>query len=207
MSRIGKKPIAVPSGVTVKVAGAKVSVSGPKGTLEWGLPDCVEVAFESPQGSSSDGRERIAVKPTSNTKAGRALWGTTRALIANMITGVLQGYSRELEIYGTGYSCRVEGGGRQLHLNLGYSGRGIGGKPQFIINIPPGLEVEVQTPAARSDTDPARMSIRGTNKQQVGQFAADIRALRPPEPYKGKGVRYTGETIRRKQGKAFAGGR
>ena len=204
MSRIGKKPIAVPSGVTVKVARATVSVTGPKGTLEWTHADRIRVAVETPEGGSA---AQVTVTPTSQEKAARALWGTTRALIANMVVGVTDGYSRKLEIYGAGYNCKLEGNGRELQLNVGFSGRGSDGKPQFAIAVPQGIEVEVETVAARSDADPARLTIKGMDKQKVGQFASELRAIRPPEPYKGKGIRYAGEAIRRKQGKAFAGGR
>jgi large subunit ribosomal protein L6 len=201
MSRIGKKPVAVPSGVKVEVAQQTVKTSGPKGHLSMRCPDGVSVAFDA-------GTSQIQVSSGDNTNRTKALYGLTRALIANMIHGVHLGYRRSLEIYGTGYGCRVQG--KALLVNCGYMGRGIGkdGKPrdaQFHIPIPEGLAVTVEVPAARGDNEPAKMTIEGPDKQKVGQFAAEIRAIRPPEPYKGKGIRYAGEQVRRKQGKAFAG--
>ncbi len=199
MSRIGKKPVKIPTGVTVKLADRTVEVTGPKGTLRWAHAECVKVALDS-----EDDDQVVKVSPTSEQKTARALWGTTRALIANMITGVSQGYEKKLEIYGTGYNCKLDG--RQFQLNIGYMGRGVDGKPQFSIPVPEGLEVVIETPAARGDSEPAKFTVQGADKQQVGEFAAEIRILRPPEPYKGKGIRYAGEVVRRKQGKAFAGG-
>jgi large subunit ribosomal protein L6 len=137
----------------------------------------------------------------------RAMHGTARAILANMVAGVEKGYSQALEIYGTGYSCKLQG--NNVNLNIGYMGLGVdkAGKPkdQFSLAIPAGLKVTVEVPAARGESEPAKLTISGTDKQKVGQFAAEIRGLRPPEPYKGKGVRYAGEHVKRKQGKAFAG--
>ena len=201
MSRIGKKPVAVPSGVKVEVANQTVKTSGPKGNLSLRCPDGVSVTFEA-------GASQIRVSSGGGTAQSKALHGLTRALIANMVRGVHVGYRRSLEIYGTGYGCRIQG--KSLLLNCGYMGRGVGkdGKPrdaQFNIPIPEGVAVTVEVPAARGDNEPAKMTIEGPDKQKVGQFAAEIRAIRPPEPYKGKGIRYAGEQVRRKQGKAFAG--
>jgi large subunit ribosomal protein L6 len=150
----------------------------------------------------------VVIASSGSTAQSRALHGLTRALIANMVRGVHLGYRRSLEIYGTGYGCRVQG--RSLLLNCGHMGRGVGkdGKPrdaQFNIPIPEGVAVTVEVPAARGDNEPAKMTIEGPDKQKVGQFAAEVRAIRPPEPYKGKGIRYAGEQVRRKQGKAFVG--
>jgi len=195
MSRIGKKPIPIPSGVTVKIADRRVELSGPKGKLEWTVPAPIQVALADNQ--------LVCQRPDDGMRS-RALHGLSRALLANMVHGVLHGYRISLEIYGTGYGCRVEG--RTLLLNLGYMGRGVGRKAQFELPIPPGLEVTVEVPAARGESEPAKFSISGADKQAVGQFAAEIRKLRKPEPYKGKGVRYAGEHIRRKAGKVFAGG-
>ena len=107
-----------------------------------------------------------------------------------------------ISAYGTGFSCKLEG--RNLQLNVGYMGRGVDGKPQFSIPVPEGLEIDVEVPAARGDTEPAKFTVKGADKQKVGQFASEVRAIRTPEPYKGKGIRYAGEQVRRKQGKAFA---
>lgn len=201
MSRIGKKPVPVPAGVKVEVAGRTVKTSGPKGHLAWECPLGVTVEFDSKAAEIRVGREQ-------DTAQGRALHGLTRALIANMVFGVQSGYRKALEIYGTGYGCKLQG--RKLLLNCGYMGRGVDGqgKPkdaQFALDIPAGLEVTVEVPAARGDNEPAKLSIEGPDKQVVGQFAAEVRKIRPPEPYKGKGIRYVGEHVRRKQGKAFAG--
>jgi large subunit ribosomal protein L6 len=202
MSRIGKKPIPVPKGVKVELKDHLVKTSGPKGELSWQFPDGLTVAFDA-------AASRVEVTSDADGSQARALHGLTRALIANMIVGVSQGYEKKLEIYGTGYSCNLQG--KTLLLNVGYMGRGIdvNGKPkpaQFEIPVPNGLNVTVEVPAARGDSDPAKLTVQGADKQQVGQFAAEVRGIRPPEPYKGKGIRYADEHVRRKQGKAFASG-
>jgi large subunit ribosomal protein L6 len=195
MSRVGQKPIAVPDKVKVEVAGRDVKVSGPKGNLAFRVPAPIEVAL--------DGRTVLVKRPSDEARS-RALHGTTRAILANMVKGVVDGYSIGLEIYGTGFSCKVEG--RKLLLNLGFMGRGHGKAAQFELAIPTGLDVKVDVPAARGNNEPAKFSVGGPDKQAVGEFAADIRALRKPEPYQGKGIRYAGEHVRRKAGKVFAGG-
>jgi large subunit ribosomal protein L6 len=202
MSRIGKKPIAVPSGVKVELRDHHVKTSGPKGELSWSFPPEVSVKYDAAAAQIHVGRE-------SESARARAFHGMARALIANMVKGVEQGYSKSLEVYGTGYSCKIQGD--KFYLNVGYMGLGVdvAGKPreaQFIIPIPKGLKVTVEVPAARGESEPAKFTVAGADKQQVGQFAAEVRAIRPPEPYKGKGIRYAGEYVRRKQGKAFAGG-
>lgn len=196
MSRVGKQPIPVPSGVTVTVAGRDVTVTGPKGSLGWCLPDTAEVVFD-------ESSRQLAVTRLSDAKQSRMNHGLSRSLLANMVKGVYEGFEKSLEIYGTGYNCKLEG--RTLHLNVGFSGRRRGLGSQFELPVPDGLEVEVTVPAARGDADPAKFVIRGADKQKVGQFAAEIRKLRKAEPYKGKGIRYAGERVRRKQGKALAG--
>ena len=195
MSRIGRKPVPIPSGVTVKLAGRGINVSGPKGNLAWTVPEPIEVALQDDQ---------LIVRRPDDQPANRALHGLSRALIANMITGVAQGYAMNLEVYGAGYSVKKQG--TQLMLNAGFMGRGHNRPAQFIIEIPPGIDVDITTEAARGDTDPARFSIRGIDKQAVGQFAAELRKIRKAEPYKGKGIRYAGEQVRRKAGKVFASG-
>ena len=196
MSRLGEKPVLVPPGVTVKVAERHVAVSGPNGTSAWVCPETVMVAYD--QASAS-----IAVTRKNNTKQSMADHGLTRALIANMVKGVSEGFEKRLQIYGTGYSCKLQG--RTLHLNVGYSGRASGGGSQFAIPVPEELQVVVEREAARGDSEPAQLVVRGRDKQHVGEFAAEVRALRGTEPYKGKGVRYEGEHVRRKQGKALTG--
>ena len=176
MSRIGKKPVAIPSGVEVKVDGDTVVVKGPKGQLEMAiLGDLVEVAVE-------DGA--VKVTPKNDTKQARSAWGLTRSLINNMVIGVTEGFQKKLEIVGVGYRAQMQG--RNLKLNLGFS-------HDVIYEVPEGIEVQVP--------QPTEIIVSGIDKQKVGQVAAEIRAWRPPEPYKGKGVRYAGEYIFRKEGK------
>ncbi len=179
MSRIGNKPITIPAGVEVKVNGNTVSVKGPKGTLE--------NSFKEQMAISVEGNE-ILVKRPDDTKENRSLHGLTRTLIANMVEGVVNGYSKELEVNGVGYRAQKQG--KSLVLNLGFS-------HQVIMDEIPGISIEVP--------NPNKVIISGTDKQQVGQFAAEVREKRPPEPYKGKGIKYVGEYIRRKEGKAGKG--
>jgi large subunit ribosomal protein L6 len=175
MSRVGKKPIPAPAGVTVTVRGQEVSVKGPKGTLNFRAHDDVEVGF---------GDGQVSVKPRHETTRARALWGTTRAVLANNIKGVTQGFEKNLEMTGVGYRAAMQG--KNLQLNLGYS-------HEIIYQPPEGITLA--TPK------PTEIKISGIDAQAVGQAASEIRSYRPPEPYKGKGVRYTGEYIRRKEGK------
>ncbi len=196
MSRIGKKPVPVPAGVTIAVGGREITVSGPRGTTRWVHPTTAEVAYDKSSAS-------VTVTRKDDTKQSRANHGLTRALIANMVRGVSEGFEKRLLIYGTGYSCKLQD--QTLHLNIGYSGRRHGTGSQFEVTVPEGLEVVVEREAARGDAEPARLLIRGYDKQQVGEFAAEIRALRKTEPYKGKGIRYEGEHVRRKAGKALTG--
>ena len=176
MSRIGNKPIAIVDGVEVKVNGNEVTVKGAKGTLNYTFNSDITVAVE--------GNEVIVTRP-SDVKEHRALHGLTRTLIANMIEGVSKGFVKELEVNGVGY--RVAKQGKDLVMNLGYS-------HQVILEEVPGITVEVPAPDA--------IIVKGIEKDKVGQFAADIRSKRPPEPYKGKGVRYAGEVIILKEGKS-----
>ncbi len=175
MSRIGKKAVSVPSGVTVNVSGQTVAVKGPKGELKEVLNEQVLVKME--QGG-------VKVDPINQTKLARSAWGMSRTLVANMIKGVTEGYSKSLEINGVGYRAAVAG--KNLQLNLGYS---------HDVNYPIPAGIEIKTPK------PTEIVITGINKQQVGQVAAEIREWRGPEPYKGKGIKYAGETIFRKEGK------
>ena len=177
MSRIGKRPVSIPDGVSVAQSGAVVEVKGPKGQLSERLPVTIAVAVEDGEVRFTRADER---QPT------RAAHGLARALVANMVTGVTQGFLRELEIHGVGY--RAEASGKTLKVALGFS-------HPIEVPVPPGLEVSVQD---------NRIRVQGSDKQLVGQFAADIRKLRPPEPYKGKGIRYSDEHVRRKVGKAGA---
>ena len=175
MSRIGKKPVVVPAGVTAKVDGQLVSVKGAKGQLEFLVPDDVSVVYQD---------NAIKVDPRNETKRARALWGTSRAQINNLIIGVSAGFEKKLEITGVGYKAAVAG--KNLQLSLGYS-------HDITYPIPAGIAIV--TPK------PTEITISGIDKRQVGQVAAEIRDYRGPEPYKGKGVKYAGEFIFRKEGK------
>ena len=175
MSRIGKKAVAVPSGITANVDGQTVKVKGPKGALSVVLPDDVEVKLESGQ---------IKVDPRNETKRARSQWGTSRTLVANLIAGVTKGFEQRLEINGVGYRAAVQG--KNLQLALGYS-------HDVIYPIPEGITIA--TPR------PVEIVISGSDRQKVGQVAAEIREYRPPEPYKGKGIKYSEERIFRKEGK------
>ena len=175
MSRIGKKPVAIPSGVTAKVDGQTVSVKGAKGELSFVVPDDVAVKFEN---------NEIKIDPRNETKRARALWGTSRAQVNNLVLGVTKGFEKRLEISGVGYKAAVAG--KNLQLSLGYS-------HDVAYPIPAGITIA--TPK------PTEVVISGIDRQKVGQVAAEIRGFRPPEPYKGKGVKYSGEYIFRKEGK------
>jgi len=197
MSRVGKKPIPIPGGVTVKVTGQEVTAQGPKGKSAWRFPTNAVVAVD-------DAAKLVRVTRNGDDKQAMANHGLSRALIANMLKGVSQGFERRLQIHGTGYNCKLQG--KTLHLNIGFSGRRHGIGSQFELPVPNGLEVVVEREAARGDNEPAQFVVRGFDKQQVGQFAAEVRALRKTEPYNGKGIRYEGEVIKKKQGKALSGG-
>ncbi len=175
MSRVGKKPVPVPTGVTANIVGQKVAVKGSKGELNFVVPDDVSV--------SMDGAV-IKVDPRNDSKRARAMWGMSRAMINNLVTGVSKGFERKLEITGVGYKAAVVG--KNLQMSLGYS---------HDINYPIPAGVSIVTPK------PTEIMISGVDKRQIGQIAAEIRAMRGPEPYKGKGVRYEGEFIFRKEGK------
>jgi large subunit ribosomal protein L6 len=175
MSRIGKKPVTIPSGVSATIEGRILSVKGPKGTLTLDLAD--EVTYEIGDGG-------ISVQPANDTKRARSFWGMQRTLVQNLITGVTEGYSKQLQITGVGYRANVQG--KNLKLQLGYS-------HDVDYAIPEGITIA--TP------DQTTVNISGIDKQKVGQVAAEIRRWRKPEPYKGKGIKYAGEFIFRKEGK------
>ena len=175
MSRIGKKPVPVPAGVTAAIADGVLTVKGPKGSLTLTLRD--EISYTVEEGS-------ILVRPANDTKQARAFWGMQRTLVDNLVTGVTEGYTKVLEITGVGYRANAQG--RNLKLQLGYS-------HDVDFAVPEGIEVK--TP------DNTTVEISGIDKQKVGQVAAEIRRWRKPEPYKGKGIKYRGEFIFRKEGK------
>lgn len=179
MSRIGKKPISVPGGVKVAIDGGAVALEGPLGNLRWSYPREVTVSLD-------EASREISVARKSDARPARALHGLSRALIQNMVKGVTVGYEKRLEIVGVGYLAAVQG--TTLQLRVGFAN-----------------EVHKQIPAGLTVTcpDQTHVVIKGPDKQQVGQFAAEVRAVRKPEPYKGKGIRYEGEAVRRKAGKAM----
>ncbi len=177
MSRVGRSPITVPSSVTVTLSGATVNVKGPQGTLERQLPEGISVA--------QDGDTLLVSRPDDERRH-RALHGLSRSLVANMVSGVTEGFTKELEIVGVGYRATAKGPG-SLELALGFS-------HPVAVDAPDGITFEVPTPT--------RIVVKGIDKEKVGQVAADIRKLRKPEPYKGKGVRYANERVLRKAGKA-----
>ena len=178
MSRIGKKPITVPSGVDVTVDGQHVTVKGSKGTLEHDVPETITI--------TRDG-EDLVVERANDERQNRALHGLTRSLIANMVDGVANGFAKELDIVGVGYRAAMKGS--DLEIQVGYS-------HPVVVKAPDGITFEVP--------QPTRIVVRGIAKELVGQVAADIRKIRKPEPYKGKGIRYAGEHVRRKAGKTGA---
>jgi large subunit ribosomal protein L6 len=175
MSRVGKRAIVVPSGVTANVEGQTVKVKGPKGVLQAALHDDVTVKLEGAE---------IKIEPRAETKRARSQWGTSRTLVANLISGVTKGFEQRLEISGVGYRAAVQG--KNLQLALGYS-------HDIVYPIPEGISIA--TPR------PIEIIITGSDRQKVGQVAAEIREYRPPEPYKGKGIKYAAERIFRKEGK------
>jgi large subunit ribosomal protein L6 len=179
MSRIGRRPITIPSGVDVTVDGSRVTVTGPRGTLEQSFHADMRIMME-------DGTLRV--ERPSDERLHRSLHGLTRSLIANMVEGVTNGFEKRLEIVGVGYRATMKGSG--LELALGFS---------HPVSIPAPAGIEFEVPG------PTRITIRGIDKQQVGEVAADIRKIRKPEPYKGKGIRYEGEYVRKKAGKAAKG--
>jgi large subunit ribosomal protein L6 len=187
MSRIGKKVIKVPSGVKVELADRQLKISGASGNLKLAIRSEITVQYDKE-------KSEIAVTRQGDGHLERALHGTTRALIANMVQGVVKGYEKQLRIFGTGYNVKAQG--KDLVLSLGFA------KP-VVMPIPDGVAVDIKTPTTRGNEVPAEFSVKGADKWSVGQFAAELRQLRPPEPYKGKGIRYVNEVIKRKVGKAF----
>jgi len=175
MSRVGKYPVDVPAGVTVNLAGRILSAKGKLGSLSLTLTDLVDAKVED---------NKVSVTPRSNAAQNRMMWGTTRSLVASMVKGVSEGFTKTMEITGTGFRAAVQG--KNLVINLGFS-------HDVVYPVPEGITITTPRPTA--------ITITGVDKRLVGQVAAEIRAYRPPEPYKGKGVKYEGEQIRRKEGK------
>jgi large subunit ribosomal protein L6 len=180
MSRIGRKPVAVPANVKVSLADSTIHVEGPNGKLSFSYRDAIQVRYD-------EAGRQIVVERGDDERQNRALHGLTRSLIANMVQGVTAGYTKKLEIVGVGYQAQLKGA-NTVALQVGYAN-------QVVLQAPAGVKVTL--------TDPTHLTISGPDKQAVGQFAAEVRKVRPPEPYKGKGIRYEGEAVRRKAGKAF----
>jgi len=182
MSRIGKQPVDIPAGVKVRVADGKVFVEGPKGKLEQPFHRNMRVEYD-------DAAKQLRVSRPDDERQNRALHGLTRSLLANMIEGVTRGFEKKLKIEGVGYQARMDK--KKLVLTVGYANA-------IEMAAPDGVAVEL--------VDPTTIVVRGADKQKVGQFAAEVRRARPPEPYKGKGIRYDNEQVRRKEGKSFTSG-
>jgi len=191
MSRIGKKPVPIPEGVKVEQSGNTIKVIGPLGSLQLRCPPEINVRIDE------TAKQIVVENPRPQLRRNRQLHGTTRALIANMVTGVSKGFEKKMEIYGTGYNVKEQGG--KLVFQIGFS------HPVEVV-VPKEIKVSIETAATRGDEVPAKFTLSSIDKQLLGQFAADIRRIRPPEPYKGKGIRYADEYVRRKVGKAFASG-
>ena len=191
MSRIGKKPVIIPQGVKIEQKGQLISVSGPLGSLQLDCHPRIKVKV-----NGSVGKILVENEHPDNRQC-KQMHGTTRALIANMVAGVSTGFEEKLEIYGAGYNVKEQGG--KLLLQVGFA-------QQVERPIPKGIKVSIEVGATRGDDVPAKFTVSGIDKALVGHFAADIRKIMPPEPYKGKGIRYAGEHVRRKVGKAFTSG-
>ncbi len=191
MSRIGKKPIEIPKGVKVELQGQCVKVQGPLGQLQLDCHPRIKVRVDESAGKV------IVENDRPEDRLNKQLHGTMRALIANMVAGVTKGFERKLEIYGTGYNVKEQGG--KLLLQVGYANT-------VERPIPKGVKVTIEVAATRGNDVPAKFTLSSTDKRMLGQFAAEVRKSRPPEPYKGKGIRYADEHVRRKVGKAFASG-
>jgi large subunit ribosomal protein L6 len=189
MSRIGKKPIAIPKGVKVEQSGSKVKVGGPQGTLEMTCHPDIKVSVQ--------GDSMVVENPHPESRQHKAMHGTTRALLSNMITGVSKGFERKMEIFGTGWSVKEQS--KKLVLNVGFCN-------PVEMPVPTGVKVAIEVPATKGNEVPAKFTLTGADKIVLGQFAAVVRKVRPPEPYLGKGIRYADEVVRRKEGKALASG-
>lgn len=191
MSRVGKKPIVIPDGVKVEQQGLAIKVSGPLGNLQLERHHKIKVQIDNKAG------QVVVINENPDSRMNKQLHGTMRALIANMVAGVSKGYVKKMEVYGTGYNVKEQNG--KLVLQLGYA------NPVEKV-IPKGIKVNIEVAAAKGEDTAAKFTLTGIDKCVLGQFASDIRKAMPPEPYKGKGVRYAGEHIRRKAGKAFTSG-
>ena len=191
MSRIGKKPIEIPKGVAVEQQGLTIKVTGPLGSIQMDCHPRIKVAVDEAGGKI------VVENDNPQDRQSKQLHGTMRALIANMVAGVSKGFEKKMEIYGTGYNVKEQSG--KLVFNVGYA-------HPVELPIPQGMKVGIEVAATRGGEVPAKFTLSGIDKCVLGQFAVNIRRIRPPEPYKGKGIRYAAEHVRRKVGKAFASG-
>ena len=191
MSRIGKQPVIIPKGVKVEQKDQNVKVTGPLGNLQMDCHPKIKVKVDSSAGQILIENEHPEIR------LNKQLHGTMRALIANMVSGVSKGFEKKMEMYGTGYNIKEQGG--KLVLQIGFC-------HPVNIAMPKGIKIEIDVAATRGNDVPAKFTLSGIDKRLLGQFAADVRKIRPPEPYKGKGIRYADEFVRRKVGKAFASG-
>ena len=189
MSRIGKKLIEIPAGLKVELKAQQIKVTGPLGNLEMDVHPLIKAKVE--------GNVVSVENDDANSRKAKQLHGTMRALIANMVAGVNKGFEKKMEIYGTGYNVKEQGD--KLVLNVGFC-------HPVEVAIPKSVKVQIEVPATRGNETPAKFTVTGIDKCILGQFVADVRKVRPPEPYKGKGIRYADEHVRRKAGKAFATG-
>ncbi len=190
MSRIGKKPIIIPQGVKFEQKGDLIKVSGSKGNLEMHCHPDIKVGVD-------DSNQICVTNSQPDSREHKALHGTMRSLVNNMVIGVSEGFEKKMEIYGTGYNLKQQGS--KLVFQIGFC-------HPVEVNIPKSVQVQIEVPATRGNDVPAKFSVSGPDKHEVGQLAAEIRKIRPPEPYKGKGIRYADEYVRRKVGKAFTSG-
>lgn len=191
MSRIGKKPVIIPDGVKLEQSGQSIKVSGPLGSLQMLCHPRIKVKLDGAA------KQILVENEYPQIRQNKQLHGTMRALIANMVAGVSKGFEKKMEIYGTGYSIKEQGSKLVFQIGFCHSVEKL---------IPEGIKVSIETTATRGNDVPARFTISGIDRSVLGQFAADIRGIKPPEPYKGKGIRYADEHIKRKVGKAFASG-
>lgn len=191
MSRIGKKPIVIPQGVKVEQSGQCIKVSGPLGSLQMDCHPRIKVKVDGAGG------QVVVENEHPEDRQAKQLHGTMRALIANMVAGVSKGFEKKIEVYGTGYNVKEQGG--KLVLQVGFCN-------PVEVKMPKGIKVKIETGATKGDEAPAKFTLSGIDKFVLGQFAADVRGIRPPEPYKGKGVRYADEHVKRKMGKTFTSG-
>jgi large subunit ribosomal protein L6 len=191
MSRIGKKPISVPSGVKVEQKNGQVKISGPLGNIEITCRPQIEVKLDKATGNI------LVENKNPQIREDKQLHGTMRAILANMVEGVSKGFEKKLEIFGTGYTVKEQGG--KIVLQVGFAN-------PIEMEIPKGVKLKIDVAATRGDDTPAKFSFSSVDKCVLGRFAADVRKARPPEPYKGKGIRFSGEVVKRKVGKTFTSG-